>query len=91
MVRPTDLRAPEVFDRDIFRILLINICRLLSNLSPVILPTGIVDSFSHSEKNIDVIKKDRSDNMILGYAVEVYADFVKSGDKHLLELKEFEV
>ena len=42
-----------------------------------------------TKKNIDVIKKDKSDNRILECAVEGYADFVISGDEHLLELKEF--
>ncbi len=42
-----------------------------------------------TKKNIDVITKDRSDNRILECAVEGCADFVISGDEHLLELKEF--
>jgi putative PIN family toxin of toxin-antitoxin system len=39
---------------------------------------------------IDVIKSDPSDNMILESAVEGKADYIVSGDKHLLNIKKYE-
>lgn len=38
----------------------------------------------------DVIKKDSSDNRILACAVEADADYVVSGDSHLLNISEYE-
>jgi len=38
---------------------------------------------------INVIKKDPSDNIFLECAVDGKADFIVSGDKHLLKLKKF--
>jgi putative PIN family toxin of toxin-antitoxin system len=37
----------------------------------------------------DKIKKDQSDNKFLACALEAQADYIVSGDKHLLELKHF--
>ncbi|MFP3871263.1 MAG: putative toxin-antitoxin system toxin component, PIN family [Candidatus Aenigmatarchaeota archaeon] len=41
------------------------------------------------DESLDVIEKDQSDNRILECAVEGDAEFIISGDKHLLELEEF--
>ncbi len=41
------------------------------------------------QKSFSVIKKDESDNRILECAVESEARFIVSGDKHLLNLKEY--
>jgi putative PIN family toxin of toxin-antitoxin system len=41
-------------------------------------------------RKIAVVKVDPYDNMILECAVEANADYVVSGDNHLLELKRFE-
>ncbi|MBU0569744.1 putative toxin-antitoxin system toxin component, PIN family [Patescibacteria group bacterium] len=38
---------------------------------------------------LDIVKKDSSDNMVIECAYCVKADFVISGDKHLLELKKY--
>lgn len=40
--------------------------------------------------DLAVIKEDVDDNMILESAIEGKADFIISGDKHLLKLKEYE-
>ncbi len=37
----------------------------------------------------EVIKEDREDNQILAIAIEAKADYIISGDKHLLGLKKF--
>ena len=42
------------------------------------------------EKKVNVIKADPSDNMFLECAQETKADFLVSGEDHLLRLKEFE-
>ncbi len=39
--------------------------------------------------NLDVIKEDPADNMILSCAVEGEADFIISGDHHLTQLKDY--
>ena len=41
------------------------------------------------EDRLEVIKVDLSDNMFLECAQEVKADYLVSGDEHLLKLKEF--
>ncbi len=38
---------------------------------------------------LDVIKEDPDDNFLLECAVEVNADYIISGDEHLLRMKEF--
>jgi predicted nucleic acid-binding protein len=40
-------------------------------------------------ERLDVIKEDPPDNRILECAVKARADFIVSGNKHLLKLKEF--
>lgn len=40
-------------------------------------------------KTLNLIKEDPADNKFLECAVEARADFIISGDKHLLTLKEF--
>jgi len=46
--------------------------------------------FSSSTKPPKVIKDDPSDNIILDCALASGADFIVSGDKHLLNLKSFQ-
>ncbi|MDO8538247.1 MAG: putative toxin-antitoxin system toxin component, PIN family [archaeon] len=41
------------------------------------------------KEQIDFIKSDPADNKILDCAFSIRADFIVSGDNHLLELKEF--
>lgn len=41
-------------------------------------------------KKVDVITKDPEDNKILACAISCNADYIVTGDKHLLELKEYE-
>jgi putative PIN family toxin of toxin-antitoxin system len=41
------------------------------------------------KKNIDVIKEDPADNKILACALEADANYIVSGDMHLLKLKGF--
>lgn len=43
-----------------------------------------------TNKSISAIPSDESDNRILECAVKVRADFIVSGDSHLLDLKEYE-
>jgi hypothetical protein len=44
-----------------------------------------------SNKKLDIVKEDPKDNMILEAAVSSRADYIISGDNHLLKLKEFGV
>jgi putative PIN family toxin of toxin-antitoxin system len=53
--------------------------KLLSNQAMMVEPTMV----------LDVIKEDRSDNRYLECAVEGTAQYIISGDKHLLELGEY--
>lgn len=46
--------------------------------------------FVHPVIESDAVKKDISDNRILECAVSGKADYIISGDKHLLDLKEYE-
>lgn len=41
------------------------------------------------EKRFNIIKEDPPDNKFVSLAVQGRADYILSGDKHLLELKEF--
>lgn len=41
-------------------------------------------------RKIEVIKEDPSDNKFLECAIESYADYIVTGDKHLKSLNEFE-
>ena len=41
------------------------------------------------KNTISIIKNDPADNIVLECALEGKADFIVSGDKHLLKLKEF--
>ena len=43
-----------------------------------------------TEKRVKVIEDDPNDNRILECALEAKADFIISGDHHLLELKEYQ-
>jgi len=55
----------------------------------------IIDNFVRLSKSIkpriklDVVKEDKADNKFLEAALESKADFVVSGDKHLLNIREF--
>ncbi len=46
--------------------------------------------FVEPEKKVQAVQEDLSDNIFLECALEAGADFVITGDKHLLKLKEFE-
>ena len=46
-------------------------------------------TITETKENLNVITKDPSDNLILECAVEGKADYIITGDRHLLELKEF--
>lgn len=41
------------------------------------------------QNELDVIKEDPADNVILSTAIENNADFIITGDKHLLKLKQY--
>ncbi|HIG97041.1 MAG TPA: putative toxin-antitoxin system toxin component, PIN family [Candidatus Aenigmarchaeota archaeon] len=41
-------------------------------------------------RKVDAVKSDPEDNKILACAVSCDADYIVSGDRHLLELKEYE-
>ena len=58
----------------------LNIIRELESISEIVVPV----------RRMDVIRADPYDNMILECAVTASADYIVSGDAHLLELKEFE-
>ncbi len=45
--------------------------------------------FIRPKEKLDIVRDDSSDNMILECAGEGRADFIVSGDSHLLELKQF--
>ena len=42
-----------------------------------------------TEEKLGIIKEDPSDNLVMESAVEGKADFIVSGDQHLLKLKEY--
>ena len=46
--------------------------------------------FVMPEEHIDIIQKDPSDNKFLEAAIAGKADYIISGDKHLLEIKQFQ-
>lgn len=48
-----------------------------------------VAAFVDPSEKLSIIEKDEPDNRILECAVAAKADFIVSGDKHLLSLKEF--
>lgn len=52
---------------------------LLTRVSTVVIP----------EEHHDVIEEDPDDNMVLDCAVESDAEYIVSGDHHLLDLQEF--
>lgn len=63
------------------------------NLTPEEIIGAITNNcliFSSSEKPLKIIKDDPSDNIILDCASASGADFIVSGDKHLLNLKSFQ-
>ena len=49
-----------------------------------------VATFVVPKIKIEQIREDSADNRVLECAVEGNADFIVSGDKHLLELEEFQ-
>ncbi len=63
------------------------------------LPTAYIDSFEEEllrvatlvvpSKKIDIIKEDPDDNKVLECAIEGNVDYIISGDRHLLKLKEY--
>lgn len=44
---------------------------------------------AHPKETLDLIKEDPPDNRFLECALEAHADFIISGNRHLLDLKEF--
>ena len=42
------------------------------------------------KQHVNVIVEDPDDNLVLGAALETYADYVVSGDRHLLDLGEYQ-
>lgn len=54
---------------------------------------GLIVEYSNIvsvDKNVNVIKSDPDDNKILACAVSCGADYIVTGDKHLLELRVYE-
>lgn len=45
--------------------------------------------FVVSSEKIDVVKEDPDDNIVLECALEAKADFIITGDRHLLKIKDF--
>jgi len=48
-----------------------------------------ISTLVEAKEKLDVIKEDPTDNKILECAVAASAEYVVTGDKHLLELKKF--
>ena len=71
------LKFKEKFGWDEARI--ISAIRSINQLAKIVKP----------QKKINLIKKDSSDNKIIELAAEAKADFIITGDRHLLELKKF--
>ena len=54
--------------------------------------TALVISYSeivYPKEKVNVVKEDPKDNMVLECAIACKADYIITGDKHLLKLKEF--
>jgi len=51
---------------------------------------ALISTLIEPNININEIKEDLADNRILECAISCKADFIVSGDKHLLNLKEYE-
>ena len=54
--------------------------------------TKAISLFTHlvkTNREIDIVKEDRKDNIILECALAADANYIVSGDSHLLNLKEF--
>lgn len=49
-----------------------------------------ISTLIETEHSLDIIKEDPSDNMLLESATEGKANYIITGDAHLLKLKEFE-
>jgi len=49
-----------------------------------------ISELIESKTKIDAVKSDPTDNIVLECAFEAKADYIISGDEHLLKLKEFE-
>ena len=59
------------------------------NLRYIISSLDSIAKFVSPKSKLDIIKKDPQDNKLLECAIESEADFIISGDIHLLELSEF--
>jgi putative PIN family toxin of toxin-antitoxin system len=59
------------------------------NLRYITSSLDLIANFVSPKAKLHIIKKDPQDNMILECAIESEADFIISGDIHLLELSEF--
>ena len=51
---------------------------------------ALISTLIEPNININKIKEDLADNRVLECAISCKADFIVSGDKHLLNLKEYE-
>jgi putative PIN family toxin of toxin-antitoxin system len=51
---------------------------------------ALISTLIEPNININEIKEDLADNRVLECAISCKADFIVSGDKHLLNLKEYE-
>ncbi len=49
-------------------------------------PLSAIATFVDTPAKLDIVKEDPADNVILGCAVTAKADFIVSGDEHLLSL-----
>jgi uncharacterized protein len=59
-------------------------------IEPVIADLRRISEFVEVRSRIRIIKADPTDNIFLNLAIDGEADVIVSGDRHLLELKEFE-
>jgi putative PIN family toxin of toxin-antitoxin system len=60
------------------------------NLRYITSSLDLIANFVSPKAKLDIMKKDPQDNMVLECAIESKADFILSGDTHLLELSEFQ-
>jgi uncharacterized protein len=60
------------------------------NLRYIISSIDLIAKFVSPKSKLNIIKKDPEDNKFIECALESEADFIISGDSHLLELSEFQ-
>jgi len=61
--------------------------RDIRELAGLLIDKGVV---VEPQKHLDIVKEDPDDNKFLECAIEGEADFIVSGDRHLLSLQEYE-